>query len=120
MKESHGEGLASHAGSGSCGHGRKARYEAETGATMGQAIVGAGNDYHYALRAQQRLRDRQQLGHSRDYRRHDRHDGIDHDSAEHVESARSQKQQQLHGATQRPAEPQFCDLQFEQNQPRRK
>jgi len=28
MKESYGEGLASHAGSESCGHGRKAGYEA--------------------------------------------------------------------------------------------
>jgi hypothetical protein len=28
MKEPYGEGLASHTGSESCGHGRKARYEA--------------------------------------------------------------------------------------------
>jgi hypothetical protein len=28
MKESYGEGLASHAGSESCGHDRKVRYEA--------------------------------------------------------------------------------------------
>src|SRR5208282_2031015 len=30
MKESYGEGLASHTGSESCGHGRKAGYEALT------------------------------------------------------------------------------------------
>ena len=30
MKESYGEGVANHTGSESCGHGRKARYEALT------------------------------------------------------------------------------------------
>ena len=38
MKESYGEGLASHTGSESCGHGRKAGYEALTGGTTGQVI----------------------------------------------------------------------------------
>src|SRR5208282_1557407 len=38
MKESYGEGLASHTGSESCGHGRKAGYEALTGETTGQVI----------------------------------------------------------------------------------
>lgn len=36
MKESYGEGVASHTGSESCGPGRKARYEALTGGTTGQ------------------------------------------------------------------------------------
>src|SRR5207244_12703689 len=36
MKESYGEGTASHAGSESCGHGRKAMDEALTGETTGQ------------------------------------------------------------------------------------
>jgi hypothetical protein len=36
MKEPYGEGLASHTGSESCGHGRKAVYEALTGGTTGQ------------------------------------------------------------------------------------
>ena len=36
MKESYGEGTASHAGSESCGHGRKAMDEALTGGTTGQ------------------------------------------------------------------------------------
>src|ERR1700686_5528218 len=36
MKESYGEGTASHTGSESCGHGRKAMDEALTGGTTGQ------------------------------------------------------------------------------------
>ncbi len=38
MKESYGEGPASHTGSESCGHGHKAGYEALTGGTTGQEI----------------------------------------------------------------------------------
>ena len=36
--ENPSEGLASHTGSESCGHGRKAGYEALTGGTTGQVI----------------------------------------------------------------------------------
>jgi len=36
MKESYGEGIATHTGSESCGPGCKARYEALTGGTVGQ------------------------------------------------------------------------------------
>jgi hypothetical protein len=36
MKESYGEGVATHPGPESCGHDRKVRHEALTGGTVGQ------------------------------------------------------------------------------------